>query len=189
MVRLSILIPTLKSREPDFYGLMSMLGNQIYEGKYQNDVEIRHMSDNGELSIGAKRNQLLQKAKGEYVAFIDDDDIIAHDYIYILMRAIESEPDCCSLKGVITWDGKNPEIFEHSIKYAEWKTTNNEIKYERYPNHLNCIRSDIAKKFKFPETNFGEDHDYSNQLHKSGLLKNECYIDQILYYYQFKPKK
>lgn len=187
---LSILIPTLKQREPDFYGLTRMIAEQramIPNGIH--NIEILSESDNGELSIGRKRNILLDRAKGDYVAFIDDDDIIAHDYLQILMHGMWSKPDCFSLQGIITWDGLNPEIFEHSIKYKEYKTTENRIKYERFPNHLNCIRADIAKQFKFPEINHGEDTDWATQVFKSGLLQNEYYIEQVLYYYQFKPKK
>ena len=36
---------------------------------------------NGGLSTGAKRNDLLNQAKGRYVVFIDADDLIAENYV------------------------------------------------------------------------------------------------------------
>jgi glycosyltransferase involved in cell wall biosynthesis len=155
--------------------------------KHPDTVEI--VIDKKDLSIGEKRNSLLEKARGEYVCFVDSDDWISSDYINVIMKAIESKPDCVSLRGVMTTDGERPELFEHSLKYKEWKKTNNEIKYERYPNHLNTIKSSIAKQFKFPEKNFGEDFEYSKRIHESGLLKVESFIDQVLYYYKFIEKK
>ncbi len=152
------------------------------------NVEI--LSDNGNKNIGQKRNDLLNRATGKYCCFIDDDDTVSAEYIDKIIDGCKSGKDCVSLKGVITWDGSNAEIFEHSIKYSEYKTnTTGAIKYERYPNHLNAIKTEIATQFKFPEINYGEDTDWATQIRDSGLLKSEYYIDKILYHYQFKPNK
>lgn len=186
--KLSILIPTLPSREAMFEELTKELSKQILLCQ---GVEVLSNNDLT-LTIGAKRNELLNRAKGEYVAFIDDDDKISSTYIKDVLQALESKPDCLSLRGVITWDGLSPEIFEHSIKYSSYVThTNpvNGIKYERYPNHLNVIHSEIAKSFKFPEINFGEDSDWAKQIHESGLIKKEVYIDKVLYHYLYKTNK
>lgn len=184
-MKLSILIPTIPDRKELFEGLC---GNLEEQRKPFDNIELISW-DAPAPTIGAKRNALLGWAKGEYVAFVDDDDDVSVNYIDLLMGGIKKGVDCCSLKGLMTTDGRNVEVFEHSLKYKEWKTTENQIKYERYPNHLNCIRADIAKQFKFPETNFGEDHDWSKQLHESGLLKTEHYIEQPIYFYKYISKK
>jgi len=184
-MKLSILIPTIPERKEMFNRLIIALIAQWTEG-----VEICSNDDEG--SIGTKRNQLLQEASGEYVCFIDDDDTVSSTYIQDILTAIESKPDCVSLRGVITWDGSNPEIFEHSLRYPAYVTHTlpvNGIKYERYPNHLNTIKASIAKQFKFPEINFGEDSDWAKQIHDSGLINTEVYIDKVLYHYLFKPNK
>lgn len=179
---LSILIPTMPERKELFYGLVNELESQIKD----EDVEIL-ANDRMDISIGEKRNILLQQAKGTYVAFFDDDDKPSEDYIETLLKAIR--PDCVSLRGLMTWNGKRPEIFEHSIKHKVYKTVPGEIRYIRYPNHLNCIRADIAKQFTFPPKNHGEDTDWANKLFNSGLLKRECYVNKILYYYNFLTRK
>ena len=153
-------------------------------------ISIISLCDNGLLSIGAKRNELLSRAKAEYTCFIDDDDTISSTYIFHLAEGIGAGVDCCSLLGVYTVAGQDPELFEHSIKYHTWKTNppTMGLRYERNPNHLNCIKSNIAKQFKFPETWHGEDYDWSKQLQVSGLLKTEHYISDVIYHYQFKNK-
>lgn len=181
--KLSILIPTLPRRKEMFDKLVEELGRQ-------SNPEVQLISNNNEtLSIGAKRNLLLEASTGEYVCFIDDDDMISSTYIDDIMTAIRTSPDCVSLRGVMTTYGENPEMFEHSLRYSAWITTTNPIKYERYPNHLNVIRASIAKQFKFPEINFGEDHKWAEQVHLSGLIKDEYYLDKVLYNYQFIPNK
>lgn len=139
-----------------------------------------YIDDTEGISIGEKRNKLLQAAESEYVAFIDDDDIVPHYYAEHLMKGIESGADCCSLTGIINERGTE-KVFIHSLKYNAY--ADNGTFYERYPNHLNCMRADIAKQFRFPEINHGEDTDWATQIHKAGLLKNEYWIDDVMYYY------
>lgn len=179
-MKLSILIPTITGREKQYDTLMEILKPQLFEG-----VEVCTLKDNKAVSIGKKRNILLRDAEGEYTAFVDDDDKVSPDYVYLLLKAAESGFDCASLRGKYYVNGKFDGIFEHSLIYKSWKTNPNShvIKYERYPNHLNMIKSSIAKQFKFPEINHGEDKDWSTQIHESGLLKTEAYIDKVIYHY------
>lgn len=186
---LSILIPTLPERAEKFSKLFFDINFQIELQNAFGLIEVLTDEAPKGKSIGKKRNDLLDKAQGEYVCFIDDDDKISDDYIRLVLNALQKKPDCLSLKGIITFDGHEPKIFEHSIKYSEYRTTENAITYERYPNHLNVIKSSIAKQFKFPEINFGEDTDWATQIHKSGLLKKEVQIDKILYYYKYISNK
>jgi hypothetical protein len=180
-MKLSILIPTIVGREKQYNSLIGSLEPQLTD-----EIEICVLKDNKEMTIGAKRNILLQGAEGEYISFIDDDDKISAIYISLLLQAIDSGYDCASLKGQYYFRGRIDGMFEHSLRYKEWKTnTSNkhDIKYERYPNHLNCIKSYIAKQFKFEEINHGEDYKWAKQIHESGLLKTEFYIAHVIYYY------
>jgi glycosyltransferase involved in cell wall biosynthesis len=186
---LSILIPTLPERIEKFNKLFFDINFQLEKQNAFGIVEILIDEAPKGKSIGQKRNELLQKATGEYICFIDDDDKISDEYLRLVLKALKSKPDCLSLRGVITFDGHEPKLFEHSIKYSEYRTTANVITYERYPNHLNVIKSSIAKQFTFPEINFGEDTDWATQINKSGLLKKEVYIEEIIYYYKYVSNK
>jgi len=183
--RLSILICHLESRKPFLERLLKILEVQkeVFPIGYIEIIINPHPTD----SIGRKRNDLLNAASGEYVAFIDDDDRISDNYIWFLFEGIKRGVDCCSLKGIITEDNKNPKTFIHSIKYDSWFEKDNI--YYRNANHLNCVKSSIAKQMKFPEKNHGEDRSYSEQLLKSGLLKTEHYIRDVIYYYDYRSKK
>lgn len=187
--KLSILIPVIHEHKEKAQELVSKIKEQqfLYEGKI--NVEINQLFNGGEGTIGFYRNQLLNTAKGEYVCFIDADDEVSENYIPLILEGLQHNPTHLSLKGIITTRGENPETFEHSTKYKAWRTNNEgPIKYERNPNHLNVIRADITKQFKFPEITFGEDHSWSKLINNSGLLTDEYYIDEILYYYKYIPK-
>lgn len=186
MTKLSILICTVPKRSDFLRGLMRELRQQIQGLNAWDDVEIL-TDDRTNISIGEKRNHLLSIADGEYLAFVDDDDRISSNYLKLLSEGIARKPDCCSLVGEITEDGINPKIFLHSVKYDSYFERDNI--YYRYPNHLNCLKSSIAKQFKFPKTSHGEDTDFATQMFKAGVLKVEHEINETIYYYDYRRVK
>jgi glycosyltransferase involved in cell wall biosynthesis len=172
--KLSILTVTLESRSAIFQSLV-----RILESQYTKEVELLANIDKGEKSIGQKRNELLQAAKGEYVAFLDDDDQVSPYYITSILQALESKPDCVGLEGIITLRNQLPKKFIHSIKYQDWFEKDNI--YYRCPNHLNPIKKSIALDVGFLNVSYQEDKDFSFRL--KGKLHTENYIDFPIYFY------
>ncbi len=190
-MKLCILIPTLISRRESLKKLLAELDRQIKP--FGRDVIYKIEEDNGEMSTGAKSNRLIQKAidyNASHVCRFDDDDDPSPDYVKLVMQGVYQDVDCCSLKGIITENGQNPLIFEHSIKYHEYKTNPEgmEVRYERFPNHLNAIKLSIALQFPYPDISHGEDTDFATQVYKSGLLKVEHYIPEVIYHYKWVTK-
>ncbi len=190
-MKLSILICSIKGRELSLRRLLDILEEQKTD-----EVEILVIVDSKKMTIGGKRNMLLKKAKGDYVAFVDDDDIVSEDYIPKILKAIESEPDCCGIEGMITlrlrvrnkdrtsrkkWirGEKIQRKFIHSTKYKEWFEKDNI--YYRCPNHLSPVKRELALQVGFPNINSGEDKSYSLEL--LPLLKTEVYIIGPIYFY------
>ncbi len=55
--------------------------DDVYSKDYFSETELEiYSNDNVNISIGEKRNLLLDVAKGKYIAFIDDDDSITEHY-------------------------------------------------------------------------------------------------------------
>lgn len=183
----SILICTLDEREASFKRIYTKLYDQIIAQGLEDQVEILFFKDNRKYSVGFKRNSLVAQSSGEYICFIDDDDDVHENYIAMIYEALYTKPDCVSLVGVMTVNGKNPEIFIHSIKYDSW--CKRDGIYYRPPNHLNPVKKSIASQFKFPEINMGEDAAQSMAMARSGLLKVEATIDEPYYFYMYDDKK
>ena len=185
-MKLSVLICTLEERKTLFDVLIARI-NRILLAYNVTEVQILSECDNRQMSIGEKRNLLLSRAEGDYVCFIDDDDTIDEEYFIRILKALESEPDCVELIGMMNTDGLNQKRFEHSIKHSTYHEYNNT--YFRYPNHLNPIKREIAMRFKFPETNFGEDTEWATQIRDSGLLRIESRMDKVIYHYRYRSRK
>jgi len=137
---------------------------------------------------GASRNKLLDKATGKYCVFDDDDDVVSDDYVNRILTAIKSNPDICAITGAVTSliDNKR-RLFILSQKYKPiFSLSSADHKddiYYRYSSHLCPIRTEIARKVRFPDNMINEDNGYSDRLKKyEGELK-EIAIESVIYYY------
>lgn len=183
----SILIPTLETRVNFLYRVYTNLEGQIKRHGLENEIEILLHQDKGKKTIGQKRNELIQRAKGKYISFVDDDDNVTAFYINTIYNALQQDKDCVKLIGLMTTDGRNQKRFTHSLKYRTYFEQNKE--YFRPPNHLNPIKKELAEKFSFLEKNFGEDTDWAMRLCNAGVLKSEAETISPLYLYLYRTRK
>ena len=182
----SILICTLEQRSEMLNTLLIELSKQISETGALDKVEILTESDRGQITTGEKRNKLLQRATGNYIAFVDDDDWIYPYYISEILKGIESGPDCLAINGIMTTNGGPPERWEISIK------NDYELRagiYYRFPNHLTPMKREIALREYFPALKIFEDYEWALKLRKQGYLINEVTIEQPLYHYRVNTNK
>ncbi|MEN6534696.1 MAG: glycosyltransferase [Bryobacteraceae bacterium] len=181
---LSLLIPTVESRQHLFSRLAENLNTQIRESRWAHEVEVLHALDDGRQSIGEKRNRLIERASGRFVAFIDDDDEVSTDYVSRICEAIEKNPtiDCIGLRGVITFRGSHPHMFIHSVRFDDYFSRNHA--YYRPPYHLNPMRREIAARYRFRDVSYSEDIEWALRIRRDGALKTEEFVDSVLYYYR-----
>lgn len=173
----------LPKRKQSYDALINELNKQIVECNSQEIIEIVTETDDGRLSVGTKRNKVLDKANGEYVCFIDDDDMVTPIYVSKILNALQSKPDVVELVGFLPHHNLP---FIHNLKCGGHFRKDG-IQF-RTPNHLNTIKTEIAKKIRYVEVSHGEDQDYSHRLWQSGLMKTEELIHERMYIYQFNPR-
>lgn len=184
-MKLSILICTTFNRREMFLALYGYLSEQA-ENK---PVEILFHEDNKEISVGKKRQGLLEKAVGDYIVFVDSDDMVHPDYVDDILHAISYEPDCVGFKiRCEGMDGKpDKAIAKASVIYKNWADNVDGFDYVRSPYHKTPVKREIALKVGFPDKRYAEDYDYSMGL--VGLLKTERFINKELYIYRYKYEK
>jgi len=181
---LSVLICTMPERKEKLDVLLRSLRADLWVAPDSYEILV----DGGPGAVGEKRQRLLERAVGQFVAFVDDDDSVAHDYLERVITAIEENPtvDCIALRGVLLTDGEKPERFEHSIKYHDWGQDETGLHY-RTPNHLNPIRRRLALQAGFRSLQTSEDYLFAQSIRP--LLRSEAPAgDDPLYYYFLRSK-
>ena len=181
MPKLSILVCTLTSRKPFFDVIDKKIRRQLTP-----EIEYLTYCDDGELTIGAKREALKNQASGDYIVYVDDDDRISRYYVRNILEAIQTNPDTVGIKGFQTSDLKDMKYFECSLRNKDnkWSDTKNGL-LVKPTNHINPVKREIALKCPFPDLYYGEDKFYSEAL--KPLLKTEVIADGWLYWYDYRP--
>jgi glycosyltransferase involved in cell wall biosynthesis len=180
MKELSILILTLPTRIDSYSNLIRTLNQQVIENNLLDKVQILSLCDTKEISVGEKRNILLNKSIGRYVCFIDDDDLIATDYLIKIISAISSNADVVTFCGDYVENGQNTPFSISTIHRGNYNHPN--IFY-RLPNHLCPVKREIAVSCLFTDKNYGEDSDYAERINQH--IKNEFHIQDKLYFYMY----
>lgn len=195
MIQLSILICSLESRIEKRSDLLRSLTDNLggyytekndridlkIERRIGKHVEIIICTDNGQMKVGQKRNLLLDQASGNYISFIDDDDMVSYLYVELLLEKIKLNPDVIVFDVARYQNGKPDRMVSYGIEYK--RDFNTRDVYYRLPNHLMCVKKSLAQQVRFKRLNFGEDSDYAARM--LPFLKHQERINQTLYAYYF----
>lgn len=208
-MRLSILTPTLSNRAEYASKLFASIHRQYQGGDlgqeivphltepvhyvhrfmFGNDVELIFDEDKGHsrggVTVGEKRQRLLNSARGEYVAFCDDDDAVSSDYVYEILKAIRENPgvDAITFQQAAYFDGVYGKVeFGHDVN-EEWSP---ERVTKRMVWHVCAIRREIALQSTFPAVNWGEDWRWLEPL--QSLIKTKVHIPKELHEYHYRTE-
>jgi len=182
-VDLSILIPSLPERLHLLEGMLTSLEQQARRCGHVQQVELLVLTDNRCRSIGEKRNALLDVAQGRFVAFVDDDDRVAADYVDRLCQAIGTHPDAdCVVFDVAVSAPNGGKLARYGVEYEIGEDA---FYYYRKPNHLMCYARRIALRHRYRDTSWGEDTDWSIRAARD--VVRQVRIPAVLYEYRLRP--
>lgn len=190
MIKLSIIIPAYNA-EPYLKELIECLRQQI-----TNEVEVIIVDDGSKEKVsykekwfkvvrtrnrgaGAARNKGIELAKGEYISFIDADDLVAQDFIAQVLKKIEESPfDVCD----VSWKSLNREGVQFNMKLSPGR--------EWLENCSACTRI-FSREFigdnRFTEIKDAtEDEDFSRKVGylDKDRVKHHTFIPEYMYFYR-----
>ena len=123
------------------------------------------------------RNAGLNKAQGDYVSFIDADDLVAEDFVVKVIEKTKDEPDVIDL----SWKSLTKEGVQHNYKLADDR--------DWLPNPSVCTR--VFKRSFIGDVRFNEqkdsteDEDFSRKvgyLDKNAGFKHMSISDYMYFY-------
>lgn len=181
-MKLSILILTLPSRRKTF--LDDLLNNLEAQASSYPEVEILVFYDNKKRTVGQKRDGVLSLAKGDYMAFIDDDDSVAEDYIKSIIDCLNQNPetDCVVFDTICTIDGGGERHCKYGTEY-EYCDRNADGYWTGKPAHTMVYKRELVQNLSFGDAQVGEDFHWVSQAWP--LITHQSRIDKVLYYYKY----
>lgn len=189
-MKLSIIIPVYNS-EPYITDLIECLAPQITD-----EVEVIVVDDGSDRAFktdyswikvfrqknkgaAAARNTGLNKAQGEYISFIDSDDMVSERYISLILDKIDSEHfDYC---------------------YLSWKTLPGGWRYDvklrsiddKFPPFNLCVWNRVYRRSMIGKVRFNtkkaiaEDAQFIRDVKEQG--KKKAFISEYMYFYRDNP--
>lgn len=177
----SILIPSVVTRDEDLRNLIDCLAPQVE--KYKGDIEVLVHWNNFEKGIGPVRQELIDDAAGEYVNFIDDDDMVVGDYcetIYPLLDGV----DYIGFRVDFYANNQLQKPVIHSLACDGW--VENQDGFYRRVTMINPIKRSLAQKSGVSKGDYKkgvpEERVYADNLDK--ITKTEHFIDRPMHIYK-----
>lgn len=187
MIILSILCPTIPSRSHLFEKLQANIQHQISTlhavhptlGKVEfiHDDSIPYLE--GGLSIGAKLNKLLKRSEGKYVCVLHDDDWMAPNYVETLVRLCHHNADVITFRNITMLDTFWITV-DMSIHYPNDQASPM-FEVRRMPWNICPVRAEFGKKFRYPESNYGEDASWMTDV--LTMCTTESHTNAVLHQY------
>ena len=177
----SILVPTLGERRALFERLLDGLMPQI--ARHDGRARVIAWHNNGRPSLPEIRQRMVLGAETDYVSFVDDDDLVAPDYVDSILEAMEYRTDYVGFQLQCYSNGHPTGIAYHSLEFTRWR--NLPGRYERDISHINPVLTEIARRADFRTTRAGgaDDRAWADQLRRMRALRTEVVIPRILYHY------
>jgi hypothetical protein len=142
---------------------------------------VRIYRDNLEHPYGNKTQDLVSSSRASWVSCIDDDDMVAPDFVSRVMAALETDPDYVGFPVRWTRDGALQVHVEHSLRHGGWQDTADMLK--RDITQFNPIRRELALLGTWAG-GYEAERRWAEAVRASGKAVTETWIDEPVYYYQ-----
>ncbi len=173
-----ILVLTLPARSQKLERLLAMLKPQV--ANYP-DVGIVVREENPHIWLGQNRELLRQSSTAEYINFVDDDDLVANDYVAKIRPALDGV-HCVGFCAALYRNGVYEPTLRTSISIRHRTWWSDEHGCYRDISHLAPMRRELSLKVPM-EGDRGEDARWAAEMRNLQILQTENYIPEFMYHY------
>lgn len=133
------------------------------------------------------RNQAIERASGEYIAFLDDDDEWLPEKLQIQYETAKKENADLIYTGVETVDSEGKKISQHFHKKPAFFSPKIAILTLNYPGTTSCLmlKTELLRKIAGFNTDYSSLQDYELSIRLIGAGAKVAGIEKILVKYGF----
>lgn len=196
--KISIVVPMYNTEKLFFKELIDSLKNQTYKDwelcladgsevpnellkDYMDDGRIKYSFLNSNLGISENTNAAIKMATGDYIGFLDHDDILSQDALFEVVRAINENKNADFIYSDEDKIDENNERFEPYFKPDFSPET---LECNNYITHFVVVKKDLLNEVGCLDSAFNGAQDFDFVLRATSKAKNVVHISKILYHWR-----
>ena len=197
--KISVVVPMYNTDEKFFKELIESLETQTYSNwelcladgspepnkklnKYfEKNDKIKYTFLNENLGISENTNEAINLATGDFIGFLDHDDILAQNALYEVVREINENPET---DFIYSDEDKIDENYERFEPYFKPEFSPETLECNNYITHFVVVKKELidAVGKLNPEFNGAQDFDFV--LRCTEKAKRVAHISKILYHWR-----
>ena len=197
--KISIVVPMYNTKELFFEEIVNSLEKQTYSNwelcladgsetenhdlkkYYENDNRIKYKFLNSNNGISENTNEAIKFATGEYIGFLDHDDILSEDALFEIVRTINEDK---KTDFIYTDEDKIDENYKRFEPYFKPDFSPETLECNNYITHFVVVKRELIDKVGMLDSRFNGAQDFDFVLRATEKAEKIIHISKILYHWR-----
>ncbi len=197
--KISVVVPMYNTSELFFKELIESLENQTYSNwelcladgsENQNEVLKQYYEENEKIKykflnenkgISENTNAAIDMATGEFVGFLDHDDLLSQDALYEIVKTINENND---VEFIYSDEDKIDQTYERFEPYFKPDYSPETLLSNNYITHFVVVKKELIEKVGKLSSEFNGAQDFDFVLRATNEAKKVLHISKILYHWR-----
>ena len=197
--KISVVVPMYNTDEKFFQDLIESLNNQTYanwelcladgspkknenlEKYYEKNKKIKYNFLGKNEGISENTNEAIKMATGDYVGFLDHDDILSEEALFQVVKVINQD---LKTDFIYTDEDKIDENYERFEPYFKPDYSPETLECNNYITHFVVVKKEIIEKIGKLNSEFNGAQDFDFVLRATKVANKIIHISKVLYHWR-----
>ena len=197
--KISVVVPMYNTDEKFFQDLIESLNNQTYanwelcladgspkknenlEKYYEKNKKIKYNFLGKNEGISENTNEAIKMATGDYVGFLDHDDILSEEALFQVVKVINQD---LKTDFIYTDEDKIDENYERFEPYFKPDYSPETLECNNYITHFVVVKKEIIEKIGKLNSEFNGAQDFDFVLRATKVANKITHISKVLYHWR-----
>lgn len=196
--KISIVVPMYNTDETFFKELINCLKEQTYsnfelclaDGSSEENQKLKQYIDDGRIKykflasnkgISENTNEAIKLATGEYIGFLDHDDLLSKDALFEIVKVINEDNE---IDFIYSDEDKIDENYERFEPYFKPDFSPETLECNNYITHFVVVKKDLLEKIGLLDSRFNGAQDFDFVLRATEKANKIIHIPKILYHWR-----
>ena len=196
--KVSVVVPMYNTNEIFFKELIESIEKQTYSNwelcladgsesenenlkKYMKNEKIKYKFLNSNKGISENTNEAIKMATGEYIGFLDHDDILSEDALYEIVKCINENEEA---EFIYSDEDKIDQTGERFEPYFKPDYSPETLECNNYITHFVVVKKELIDEVGMLDSKFNGAQDFDFVLRATVKAKRVEHISKVLYHWR-----